>query len=121
MAIPFVAIVDDDETLCASLVDLMFAAGYRAEPFASAEEFLMSDNRFSSDCIITDVQMPGMGGLDLVRELHAQGVMTPVILITALPSKHLDGEATSIGALCLLRKPFDIKSLLDYVAASLRK
>jgi FixJ family two-component response regulator len=119
--IPFVAIVDDDEASRSSLADLMRSVGYRTEPFASAETFLMSDNRFSSDCIIADVHLPGMSGLDLVRELHAQNIMTPVILITALSDKQLDGQAVSIGALCLLRKPFDISSLLDHVARSFRE
>jgi FixJ family two-component response regulator len=116
---PLVAIVDDDGPLCSSLVDLMRSVGYRAESFTSAETFLMSANRFSLGCIIADVQMPGMGGLDLIRELHGQGIMTPVILITALPDKHLDDEAVSIGALCLLRKPFETPSLLDWIERSL--
>jgi CheY-like chemotaxis protein len=119
VTMPFVAVIDDDEALCASLVDLMRSAGYRAEPFASAEQCLLSANRFSLDCIIADVHMPGMGGLDLIRKLHEQGIMTPVILITALSGKHLDEEAASIGALCLLRKPFETNSLLGWVERSL--
>jgi FixJ family two-component response regulator len=121
VTIPFVAIVDDDEALCSSLVDLMCSIGYRAEPFASAETFLMSPNRFNLDCVIADVHMPGMGGLDLVRELHEQGIMTPVILITALLDEHLDEEAASRGALCLLRKPFQTNCLLDRIERSLPK
>ena len=116
---PLVAIIDDDEALCSSLVDLMRATGYRAEPFLSGETFLTSSDCLDCDCIIADIHMPGMGGLDLVRELHGQGIMTPVILITALPDKHLDDEAVSIGALCLLRKPFETSSLLDCVERSL--
>lgn len=119
MTCHLVAIIDDDEALCSSLVDLMRATGYRAEPFLSGEAFLTSSECFDCDCIIADIHMPGMGGLDLVRELHGQGIMTPVILITALPDKHLDDEAASIGALCLLRKPFETSSLLDYVKRSL--
>jgi FixJ family two-component response regulator len=121
VTIPFVAIVDDDEALCSSLVDLMRSVGYRAEPFYSAETFLISANRPSLDCVIADVHMPGMGGLNLLRELREQGILTPVILITALPDKHLDDEASSRGALCLLRKPFEISSLLDCIARSLVK
>jgi CheY-like chemotaxis protein len=119
VTVPFVAVIDDNEALCSSLVDLMHSVGHRAEPFASAEQCLLSPNRFSFDCIIADVHMPGMGGLNLVRKLHEQGIMTPVILITALPGKHLDEEAVSIGALCLLRKPFETKSLLGWVEKSL--
>ena len=115
------AVVDDDEVLCSSLVDLIDSIGYRAEPFASAEKLLMSASRFSFDCIIADVDMPGMGGFNLVRELRTRGIMTPVIFITALPDKHLDEEAVSTGALCLLRKPFETGSLLNWVERSLRQ
>jgi FixJ family two-component response regulator len=116
---PLVAIIDDDEALCSSLVDLMRSVGYRAVPFASAETFLTSFTLIGLDCVIADVHMPGMGGLNLVRKLHEQGVVTPVILITALPDKHLDDEAISVGARCLLRKPFETNALLDWVERSL--
>jgi FixJ family two-component response regulator len=114
-----VAIIDDDETLCSSLVDLMRSVGYLAEPFASAEAFLGSCDLSNLDCIIADVHMPGMSGLNLLRKLHEQGIMTPVILITALPDKQLDDDAIAAGALCLLRKPLEINSLLDCVERSL--
>jgi len=118
---PLVAVVDDDEALCSSLVDLMHAIAYRAEPFASAEAFLLSADLLNFDCIIADVHMPEMSGLELVQELHEHGIMTPVVLITALPGKHLDDEANSAGALCLLRKPFKMSSLLDCLERSLHK
>jgi FixJ family two-component response regulator len=60
-----------------------------------------------------------MSGLELLRNLHKQGIMTPVILITALPDTQLDGDAISAGALCLLRKPFETEALLDWVERSL--
>jgi FixJ family two-component response regulator len=97
----------------------MRSVGYRAEPYTSAETFLTSSNLFNLDCILADVHMPGMGGLNLVRKLHEQDIMTPVILITALPDKHLDDEAISLGAQCLLRKPFETNTLLDCVERSL--
>jgi len=120
VAIPFIAVVDDDEALCSSLVDLMRSMGYRAEPFTSAEALLISPNRFGLHCIIADVHMPGVGGLQLLSELRGQGITTPVVLITALTDRHLDQEAASRGALCLLRKPFEINSLLDHIERSLR-
>jgi FixJ family two-component response regulator len=116
---PLVAIVDDDDALCSSLVDLMRSVGYRAEPHYSAETFLTSVNLLVVRCIVADVHMPGMSGFDLVRRLREQGIMTPVILITALPDTHLDDEAILAGAQCLLRKPFEIESLLDCVERSL--
>ena len=121
VTVRFVAVIDDDEALCSSLVDLMRSVGYRAEPFNSAEAFLISPNRSGLHCIIADVHMPGMGGLDLLHELREHGSRTPAILITALTDGHLDEEAASRGALCLLRKPFEISSLLDNIERSLRK
>jgi FixJ family two-component response regulator len=121
VTVPFVAVVDDDELLGSSLVDLMRSMGYRAEAFGSAQMFLHSAKLLSSDCVIADVNMPGMGGFDLVRTLHERSVMTPVILITALADRYLDEEAISIGALCLLRKPFEMNSLLDWVEKGVQK
>ena len=115
MSSPLVAIIDDDEALCSSLADLMRSIGYRAERFASAEAFLASPNLFLFDCVIADVDMPGLSGLTLVRKLREQGGGVPVILITALPDKQLDDEAISVGAQSLLRKPFETRALLDCV------
>ena len=120
VTIPFIAVVDDDEALCSSLVDLMRSIGYRAEPFASAEAFLVSPNRFGLHCIIADVHMPGMGGLNLLQALREKSIATPVVLITAQTDQHLE-EAALRGALCLLRKPFEMNSLLDHIDRSLRK
>jgi FixJ family two-component response regulator len=119
VTIPFIGVVDDDEELCSSLVDLMRSIGYCAESFTSAETLLTSDNLLRFSFIIADVHMPGMGGLDLIRELHAKGITTPVILITALPDGHLEEEAVLRGALCLLRKPFETNSLLDWIERGL--
>jgi FixJ family two-component response regulator len=113
-----IAIIDDDETLCSSLVDLMRSLGYRAEPFASAETFLAWSDLGRFACVIADVHLPGMSGLDLARKLHERGGMSPVILITGLSDKRLDDEAMSVGARCLLRKPFETKALLDCVERS---
>ena len=116
---PFIAIIDDDEELCSSLVDLVHSVGYRAEPFASAEKFLSSPNLPIFDCAVADVHMPGMSGFDLVRRLREEDRGTPVILITALPYNHLEDEALSVGAMCLIRKPFEAVTLLESVERSL--
>jgi FixJ family two-component response regulator len=115
----FIAIIDDDEVLCCSLVDLMRSIGYRVEPFASANAFLASPSLFVFDCVITDVRMPGMNGLDLVRKSREQSGTSSVILITALADKRRDDEAKSVGALRLLGKPFETEVLLDWIERSL--
>jgi FixJ family two-component response regulator len=115
----FIAIIDDDEELCSSLVQLMRSIGHRAEPFPSAEKFLSSPDLPSFDCVVADVHMPGMSGIDLIRSLREEDRATPVILITALPHNHLDDEALSIGALCLIRKPFEAAALVESVERSL--
>jgi FixJ family two-component response regulator len=97
----------------------MHSVGHRAEPFASAERFLSSPTLPVADCVIADVHLPGMSGFDLVRRLREQKRTTPVILITALPYYHLDDEALSVGALCLIRKPFEAAALLESVDRSL--
>ena len=117
---PFIAIVDDHDVLCSSLVDLMRSIGYRAEPFGSAEAFLASSSLFLFDCIVADVHLPGMSGLDLVRTLREHGTTTPAILITALIEKRLDDAAISVGAVCLLRKPLDIKVLVELIERNLQ-
>jgi CheY-like chemotaxis protein len=110
---------DDLPSLEQALAVAVNSIGYRAEPFASAETALMSSSLFRFDCVIADVHMPGMGGLGLVQKLHEQGMTTPVILITALPDRHLDDDAILAGAQCLLRKPFQTKLLIDCVERSL--
>ncbi|MGR4932265.1 response regulator transcription factor [Bradyrhizobium sp. CAR08] len=121
MTSSLVAIIDDDEALCSSLVDLMRSIGYRAEPFASAESFLRSPMSSSSDCIVADINMLEMSGLTLTRKLREQNILTPVILITALSEKHLEDEASSVGAQRLFRKPFNANALLECVERSLSK
>jgi FixJ family two-component response regulator len=118
---PLVAIVDDDEALCLSLVDLMRSLGYHAKAFTSAETLLASASMLLFDCIVADVHMPGMGGLNFARELAGRGASAPVILITGLPDRHLEEEAISVGAKCLLRKPFEAKALLDCVESHLSR
>ncbi|MDN4985591.1 response regulator [Bradyrhizobium sp. WYCCWR 13022] len=121
MKVPFVGVVDDDEALCLSLVDLMRSVGFRSEPFDRAEALLSYTALSSFDCIIADVHMPGMGGLNLVRELQRRKIGSPVILITGLPDKQLDEEARSIGAFCLIRKPFETSVLLECLDKSFRR
>jgi FixJ family two-component response regulator len=115
----FVAIVDDDDGLRGSLVDLMRSTGYRAESFPSAELFLESKNLAHFHCLVADVHMPGKSGLELVRELRRRGSTMPVILITALTDNGLDDDAALAGAQRLLRKPFESEALLLCVERSI--
>jgi FixJ family two-component response regulator len=116
-----ISIVDDDELLCLSLVDLIGSIGYDAQHFTSAQGFLTSSKLVKSDCVIADINMPGMKGPRLLRELRDRGIMTPVILITGLPDKNLEELAISVGAMCLLRKPFPTRLLFDYIEKSLEE
>jgi FixJ family two-component response regulator len=107
-----ISIVDDDESIRESTKGLVRSLGYQAATFASAEEFLQSGNVNSTSCLITDVQMPGLSGIDLQRGLIAQGVQTPMIFITAFPEEETRARVMGAGALGYLSKPFSEESLL---------
>jgi FixJ family two-component response regulator len=102
-----------------ALVESLCSLGYRACGFASAEEFLASDARTSSDCVITDIQMPGMSGFDLTRLLKARDWRVPVIMITARGEPGLEARAAASGASSLLRKPFGADDLMGCLKKAL--
>jgi FixJ family two-component response regulator len=110
----FVALVDDDASLCAALADLLMSAGFAAEMFASAEEFLRRARREAIRCLVLDLGLPGMGGLELVRYLRAKGWSTPIVCITAQPDADgkLAKQILKAGAQTILYKPFDPENLL---------
>ena len=116
---PLITIVDDDEAICRALQALVQSLGYRAGIYTSADAFLASKIASSSQCIITDVQMPGLSGLDLKRRLNEEGCETPVIMITARMEAHLDADARKIGAICLLHKPFEATALISCLERAL--
>jgi FixJ family two-component response regulator len=107
-----ISIVDDDEPTRESTKGLVRSLGYRAATFASAEEFLQSDTLGTTGCLITDVQMPGLSGIDLQRGLIARGIQMPTIFITAFPEEETRARAMKAGALGYLSKPFHEESLL---------
>jgi FixJ family two-component response regulator len=117
MSIPYVGVVDDNEALCLSLVDLVRSVGYRAEPFHRAESLLEYSDRSNFDCIIVDVCMPGMGGIGLIRHLEAEKSEIPIIVITASP---FGKAALSTGPFQFLRKPFNAGEFLECIERSLR-
>jgi FixJ family two-component response regulator len=118
---PLIAIVDDDEAIRLAAESLIRSLGFAARTFDSAEAFLASGIVRKIACLITDVQMPGMSGLDLQDALIAQGQQMPIIFITAYPEERFQKRARANGAAGILVKPFDGQSLADCLMGALRK
>jgi len=116
---PLVAVVDDDDSVRESLGGLFRSVGYAARGFASADAFLQSDDLANTDCVILDVRMPGMSGLELQRQLVASHPDVPVIFMTAHDDARARSQALSGGAVDYLIKPFSEEALLDAVRAAL--
>jgi FixJ family two-component response regulator len=116
---PLISVIDDDESMREAMRGLMKSLGYTAEAFASAEEFLNSRQAPRTSCLIADVQMPGMTGLELHRHLVASGKTIPTILITAYPDDSARVRALGDGVICYLSKPFDESDLLACIRSSL--
>jgi FixJ family two-component response regulator len=114
-----VAIVDDDELIRDALHGLMKAAGFRALAFASAEEFLNSGEQEHTACLIADIRMPGMSGLELQSKLNENQYRIPIIFITAQGDEKMRMQALRAGAVEFLTKPFDDEVLLDSLRAAL--
>ena len=114
-----IVIVDDDELVRESLNGLMRAAGFPALTFASAEEFLNSGKKEQTACLIADIRMPGMSGLDLQSSLNRDKLRIPIIFITAQGDEKMRMQALRAGAVEFLAKPFDDGVLLDSVRAAL--
>ena len=115
----WVAIVDDDEAMRAAVEDLLSSVGIRARSFASAEEFLHSGLQSETACLISDIRMPGMTGLELQAKLIAEGRPTPIIFITAYGNARTRMQALEAGAIEFLVKPFDDERLIGTVRAVL--
>ena len=116
---PLISVVDDDEAMREALRLLMKSLGYTAQAFASAEDFLSSRQIPGTSCLIADVQMPGMTGLDLYHHLVAAGKTIPTILITAYPDDSMRERALGDGVVCYLNKPFDENDLLACIHSSI--
>ena len=119
-SVPIIAVVDDDVSVRLAIKGLIRALGLNAHAFESAEKFLSSPQLAQTSCLITDLQMPGMNGLELQSCLTAQGHRFPVILITAFPERSLQERAEAAGAFAFLEKPFDGKRLVDLLQNALR-
>lgn len=114
------AVVDDDASVREALRALLRSAGFAVEAFASAEDFLRLGDTSSFDCLILDVRMPGMSGLELEEHLDASGSRIPVLFMSAHADASLRARAGG-GAVQLLQKPFSEDALLEAIDASLRQ
>jgi FixJ family two-component response regulator len=114
-----IAIVDDDALIRETLKDLLDSAGYTSVVFSSAPGFLKSKRLATFACLITDMRMPGMNGIELHQKLVSTGHAIPTILITAYPDETVRGRATRAGILCYLPKPVASDALLTCVDEAL--
>ena len=118
---PVIAIVDDDELFRRATTSFVRSLGYGTASYDSAEAFLKSDRVSDADCLITDVQMPGMTGIELQDRLIAQGHSVPVIFITAFPEMRARAQALAAGAVGFLAKPFDDHNLISCLNEALAR
>ena len=118
---PLISIIDDDESMREAIKGLMRSLGYRVEAVASAQEFLSSRHVRRTSCLIADMQMPGMTGLDLYQRLSTSGKPVPTILITAYPDDGVRKRALAAGVIGYLSKPFDENDLLTCIRSALTR
>ena len=116
-----ISVVDDDASVRTATDNLLRSLGYAVFTFDSAEEFLRSAQLNDTSCVIADVQMPGMSGVDLQARLLTQGYRVPFIFITAFPEKTIRARALKAGAICFLTKPFDRLTLTKCLDAALER
>jgi FixJ family two-component response regulator len=116
-----VSIVDDDPLAREGIKELVESLGYKTLAFVSAQDFLKSGAITKTGCLITDLQMPGLNGLELQERLQAQGYHTPVILITAYPNEKHRSRAVSAGAIGFLSKPFEEQSLVECLTIAMKR
>lgn len=108
-----ISIVDDDPSVREAMLGLVRSLGFDAASFSSAEDFLQSDQIDETSCLITDVQMPGLSGVELQSQLISRGSPVPIIFVTASPERRIEAQARSAGAVAFLNKPFDDKTLIE--------
>jgi FixJ family two-component response regulator len=116
-----VCIIDDDESVRMATTCLLRSLGHVVRTFASAEEFLSSPYLDEASCLIVDVNMPRMSGLDLQSRLREKGRTLPIIFVTAYPEERARARALEGGAIGYLDKPFDSRTLIEYLDVALRR
>ena len=119
--VPVITIIDDDASVRIATNRLVRSLGYVTHAFASADEFLRSPQVNGTSCVIADVHMPGMDGIELQSHLRAQGSRLPIIFITAFPDESIRARALAGGAVGLLTKPFDATALIKCLDVALGK
>jgi FixJ family two-component response regulator len=117
---PVISIIDDDEPTRVAVAALMRAKGYLPSTYDSAEGFLDAGAQNNSQCIITDIYMPGLSGIELKQRLNKDCCRVPVIMISARLEDRLQALAVEAGAFCVLRKPFKAHALISCVEKALR-
>jgi FixJ family two-component response regulator len=118
--VPVISIVDDDLSVREAAEGLVRSLGYTAATFASAEEFLDSGRVDSTSCLISDVHMPGLSGVELQDRLIAEGYSMPIIFVTAYPDEKLRGRVLRAGAIGYLSKPFSEDHLIECLDSALK-
>jgi FixJ family two-component response regulator len=116
---PLISIVDDDDFLRNSLNNLLRSVGMRTHGFSSAAEFLNSTEFYDTDCLLLDVRMPGMSGLDLQRQLRASNSRIPIVFITSHADDDARARALAAGAVAFLYKPCKKETLLEAINSAL--
>jgi FixJ family two-component response regulator len=116
---PFIACIDDDKSVRDAIEGFLKAFGFAVEVFSSAEEFLQSGRLKQTSCLIADVKLPGMSGLQLQGRLTASGQRVPMIFITAFSDEYIRAQALSAGAICFLGKPITKDELLTCIGVAL--
>jgi FixJ family two-component response regulator len=119
VAVHLISVVDDDESVREALCGLLRSVGFAVNAFASAEEFLTSDQLRNANCLLLDVRMPGMGGFELLRQLAASHREIPIIFITAYEEDGMRARALSGGARAVLIKPFSEEAILSAIRSAL--
>jgi FixJ family two-component response regulator len=118
--LPLISVVDDDVSVRAATYNLVRSLGYTVHTFASAEEFLRSSHLTETSCVIADVQMPGMSGVDLQTLMLTSGHYVPFIFITAFPEAAIRARALKNGAIGFLSKPFDGQTMIECLDTALK-
>jgi FixJ family two-component response regulator len=120
-ALSVISVIDDDTSVRAATNNLLRSRGYTVHTFASAEEFLQSPHLKETSCVIADIQMSVMNGLDLLASMRAGGYDAPFIFITAFPNEGVRARALEAGAICFLAKPFAVPHLIKCVDTALER